>query len=438
MKVVKMLKRHLPNLPSYFRHRTTNATSEGFNSVLQSLKYAARGFRSFKNYRTRILYGCGSSTQTAATLLLKYGKTQRSTGIVYWRRRYPQPVLLLRFTEKLEEALCAMFGAKHTIALNSGTAALHLACAALDMRPGDEVITNDNSCAATGFALLCIGASPVFVDVDPRTWCLNPEAIRAAVTPRSRAIMACHWAAMDEILEIAEQHGLAVIEDAAQTLGSEYRGGKVGTLGQISCFSLQGAKVAVAGMGGVAVTNHDDMAEKMRILASYGRTDSVVQYWSDYVGFNYTMPNLPAALALAQVEGLDELIAKKRQIFEWYEPHLGDCDKFELIREAPGTGSTYCYTCALLSPLAMMAREPLPEALRKDNIDSCPAQPRMSGFPMFERRFENPHGALVETNGIILSSAFNLEEEDIGRVSQRIRELVEGRAHNGSRWVTAA
>ncbi len=344
--------------------------------------------------------------------------------------------------KKLEEAICALVGAKHAIALNSGTAALHLACAALDMGPGDEVITTDNSCAATGFAPLYTGATPVFVDVDPRTWCLNPEAVRAAVTRRSRAIMACHWnghpAAMDEILAIAEQHGLAVIEDAAQALGSEYRGRKVGTLGQIGCFSLQGAKVAIAGMGGVAVTNHDALAEKMRILASYGRTDSVMQYWSDYVGFNYTMPNLPAALALAQVERLDELIAKKRQIFEWYEKHLGGCDEVELIREAPGTRSTYCYTCALLSPLAMIAREPLLEALGKDNIDSRPAQPRMSGFPMFERRFENPHGALVETNGIILSSAFNLEEEDIARVSQRIRELVEGRAHNGSRRVTAA
>lgn len=344
-------------------------------------------------------------------------------------------------TARLEDALCRYLGVKHAIAVNSGTAALHLACAALGTGPGDEVITTDNSCVATGLAPLYTGATPVFVDVEPSTWCLQPEAVRSAVTSKSRAIMACHWnghpAAMEEILTIADEHGLAVIEDAAQALGSEYRGRKAGTLGDIGCFSLQGAKVAIAGMGGAAVTDRDDLAEKMRILASYGRTDSVMQYWSDFAGFNYTMPNLPAALALAQVERLDELIAKKRQIFQWYENHLRGCDFVTLIREAPGTLSTYCYTCCLLDPRASLARDSLLRALARDNIDCRPAQPRMSGFPMFERRFENPHGALVETNGIILSSAFNLEEEDIARVSRRIRELLDGSVLPPSRQTAA-
>jgi perosamine synthetase len=329
---------------------------------------------------------------------------------------------------RLEESICRLTGAKHAIATNSCTAALHLAFAALGTGPGDEVITTDSTCVATGLGPHYTGATCVFVDVDPDTWCLSSAAVRRAVTAKTRAILACHWnghpAEMDEILAIARQGGIPVVEDAAQALGADYKGRKVGTLGEIGCFSFQGAKVAIAGLGGAVVTDRDDLAEKMRILANFGRTDSVMQYWSDYVGFNYSMPNLPAALALAQVERLDELIDKKRSIFQCYEQGLADCDRVKLIYEAPGTKSTYCYPCCLLTDRSRLSRNDLLAGLRKDNIDCRPAQPRLSGFPFFSRRFENPNSERVESHGVILASAFNLEEDDIRFVCKRIRELL--------------
>jgi perosamine synthetase len=143
------------------------------------------------------------------------------------------------------------------------------------------------------------------------------------------------------------------------------------------------------------------------------------------VGWNYTMPNLPAALALAQVARLEELVAKKRLIFQWYQEGLAGAKNIRLIPEPPGTKSTYCYPPMLLSEQARCTREQFFAELKKDNIDSRPAQPRISGFPMFQRRFPNLESARVEKQGVILPSAFNLTQDDVAFVCQRIRELAE-------------
>jgi perosamine synthetase len=230
---------------------------------------------------------------------------------------------------------------------------------------------------------------------------------------------------MDEIMALAREHGLAVIEDGAPSLGAEYKGRKVGTIGRAGCFSFQGAKVAIGGQGGVLVTNDPELFERARTLASYGRTDSVMQYWSDFLGFNYTMPNLPAALALAQLQRLEELIAKKREIFRWYQDGLEGVRQVKLIKEARGTRSTCCYPAALLCESSGRSREEVLAGLKKDHIDSRPAQPRISGMPMFERRFDNPVSRQVEARGLILPSAFNLTEDDVQFVCRRLRDLAQ-------------
>lgn len=328
---------------------------------------------------------------------------------------------------RLEEKLRAYLGVKHCLAVNSGTAAMHLGLASLGIGPGDEVIVPDASCVATALAVLYTGATPIFADVDPDTWCLSPASVRKCLSPRTRALMPVHWnghpCAMDELLDIARSRSLLVMEDGAPALGAEYRGRKVGTLGDTASFSFQGAKIAIGGQGGAFVTNRDDAIAKARQLASYGRTDSVMTYWSDFVGFNYGMPNLPAALAAAQMDRIDELLAKKRQIWGWYQKHLADAPRVRLIETTPGSISTYCYPPLMLQPDARITREALFARLKADGIDARPAQPRQSPMPMFRQQADTPVCHRIETHGVLLPGAFCLVEEDVALVCQRLREL---------------
>lgn len=330
-------------------------------------------------------------------------------------------------TSLLESRLREYLGVKHCLAVNSGTAAIHLGLASLGIGPGDEVILPDASCVATALAVAYTGARPVFADVEPSTWCLSPVSVEACLSPRTKALMPVHWnghpCAMDELLDIARRHSLVVMEDGAPALGAEYHGRKIGTLGDTASFSFQGAKIAIAGQGGAFVTNRDDAITRARQLAAYGRTDSVMTYWSDFVGYNYGMPNLPAALAAAQMLRMDELLAKKRQIWSWYETHLGDAPRVQLIHEAPGTRSTYCYPPMLLQPDARITRAELFARLKEDNIDARPAQPRQSRMPMFNQTADTPVCALIETHGVLLPGAFSLTEEDVALVCRRLREL---------------
>jgi perosamine synthetase len=326
-------------------------------------------------------------------------------------------------TQSLEDKVKSITGAKYALATSSCTSSLHLACAALQLGDNDEVITTDSSCVASALPILYTGAKAVFVDVDETTWNISPKQIENAITEKTKAILVVHWngnpAEIDKICSIAKNNNLAVIEDCAPALGASFNGTKVGTFGDIGCFSFQGAKVAIGGQGGILVTNSSDLYNRAKILGSYGRTDSKMQYWSDYIGWNYGMPNLPAALARAQLERLDELIAKKRKIFEWYSENLNSLSEVSLIKECEGAYSTYCYP-ALDIKSKKIQRSNLINFLAQFGIDSRPAQPRISKMPMFSQRYENEVCQNIEDYGLILPSAFNLEEEDINFVCQKI------------------
>ncbi len=333
-----------------------------------------------------------------------------------------------RDTQSLEEKVKSITGANYAIATSSCTSALHLACAALGLTENDEVITTDSSCVASALPILYTGAKAVFVDVDETTWNISPTHIEKAITEKTKAILVVHWngnpAAMDKICAIAKNNNLAMIEDGAAALGASFNGRKVGTFGDIGCFSFQGAKIAIGGQGGIFVTNNIDLYNMAKILGSYGRTDSKMQYWSDYIGWNYGMPNLPAALAKAQLERLDELIGKKRNIFQWYSNNLKSLTEVCLIKECEGGYGTYCYP-ALNIKSQKVERSDLIKFLSQFNIDSRPAQPRISKMPMFNQRYENEVCKHIEDYGLILPSAFNLEEEDINFVCEKIIEYME-------------
>jgi perosamine synthetase len=332
--------------------------------------------------------------------------------------------------KRLERSFADYIGVGYAIATHCCTAALHLAAHSLGLGPGDEVIVTDCSWIATAYAVAYTGAQCVFVDIDPETWCIDPACIRAAITPKTRAIMLVHTfghpAAMDEIMAISREHGLAVIEDAAPAIGSTYRGKRVGGFGNAACFSFQGAKMTASGEGGVFVTDDPVLYERARLLAGMGRTDSRYVFWCDSLGYKYTMNNLTTALALAQLERVEELMAKKRALYAAYHECLAGRPGLKLLEEQPGCTSNYCYPSLLLADADRAGRDAVLAGLRRDNIQARPAFPRMSRFPVFQARFENPVAGQVEAQGISLPAAANLTTEDVHRVCERLISLLEG------------
>lgn len=332
------------------------------------------------------------------------------------------------YIKKLEKKTCDYLGVKYAIATHCCTVALHLACAAIDLTKGDEVICPDFSWVATAYAITYTGATPVFVDIDPDSWCISPPAIKKAINKKTKAIMLVHCfghpAQMDTIMEIARNNNLKVIEDAAPSLGSEFKGKKTGTFGDIGCFSFQGAKIAVSGEGGVLVTDDKKLYEKAFLLSTMGRTDSGAVFWSDMVGYQYTIANLTAALALSQVERINELVAKKRQIFNWYYERLYEIEGIKILKEKSYCKSNYAYPAILLEDTIKVDRDKILKVFRNYNIHARPGFPRMSLFPSFKERFKNPVAGKAWKRGLVLPSAFNLEEEDIDFVCRVLKKII--------------
>jgi len=332
------------------------------------------------------------------------------------------------YVKKLEKAFAEYIGVKYAIATHCCTHALHLAAAALELGEDDEVIVTDFSWVATAYAILYTGAKCVFVDIDPDTWAIDPDSIRKAINPKTKAIMLVHTfghpAEMEEIMEIAKEYNLYVIEDAAPAVGAEYKGKKVGSFGDVSCFSFQGAKMTSSGEGGMFLTNNEEIYKRAQLLSNMGRTDRKAVFWSDMPGFQYTINNLSASLALAQLERVDELMEIKRNTFNLYYLRLKDVDGIKILREKEGCKSNYCYPSILLENHTRDERDNILSGLKALNIHARPAFPRMSSFPAFEQRYDNPVAAMVEEKGISLPSAANMTEADVEFVCESLINLL--------------
>jgi len=326
----------------------------------------------------------------------------------------------------LEKNICKLLKIKYALAVNSCTSALHLALISLDIKKGDEVITTDSSCVASALPILYVGAKPVFVDIEPSTWCLSPKKIIQAINKKTKAILVVHWngypANMKEIMTIANKYNLKIIEDSAAALGGRWNNKYLGTIGDVGAFSFQGAKIAIGGTGGMLVTNSKKIYEKSKIFSQYGRTDSKKQYWSDYAGFNYSLSNLQAALAIAQVKRLDKLVNYKRKIFSWYKKNLQKISFIHLKEEHNNSLSTYCYPIIEIISKDLSKRNKILKYLNSHNIDARCAQPRCSEMPMFKKKYKNTESYKAEKFGIILPAAYNLKKKDIDFVCNKIKQ----------------
>lgn len=326
------------------------------------------------------------------------------------------------YIDKFQNAFAAYMGSGHALCTSSGTTALHLALAALGIGPGDEVVVPDLTFGATANVVIHAGATPVFVDVDPNTWCMSPAAFEKAVTPRTKAVIPVHLYGhpcdMDAILAIARQHNLKVIEDCAEALGAEYKGKRVGLLGDVGCFSFFANKVITTGEGGMAVTADRELAAKMAVLRDHGMAKDR-RYWHLYAGFNYRMTNLQAAVGLAQMERIDAFLERRTNLVACYNAHLAGFEGLHLPIQAPDTRNIYwLYTIAVRPERLGMDREQLAQKLAERGIETRPVFFVLHPQPAYVNAIKHPCpvSESISKRGMSLPMGNDMTVDDVSRV----------------------
>jgi len=330
------------------------------------------------------------------------------------------------YIHRFEAAFRAHLGVKHAIATSSCTGALHLGLAALGVGRDDEVILADTNWIASAAPITYLGATPVFVDVKPDSWCIDPAKVEAAITSRTKAILAVHiygnLCDLDALLDIGRRHGLPVIEDAAEAIGSVWHGARAGSLGAFGAFSFHGTKTVTTGEGGMFVTNDDALYERVLTLSNHGRArGQTKQFWPDEVGFKYKMSNIQAALGCAQMERIDDLIARKRAIFAAYQDRLGGLNGVALNPEPAGTVNGYWMPTVVFAPGTGVTRERLQAAFAAENIDARVFFWPLSSLPPFEAKPENTVSYDLPGRSINLPSYHDLTDAEIERVCGVVR-----------------
>ena len=338
------------------------------------------------------------------------------------------------YIETFKAGFADYIGVKHAIAVASGTTALHLALHALGIGPGDEVIIPDLTFAATAHTVLQTGATPVLVDVEPDTWCIDPGAIVRALSSKTRAIMPVHLfghpADMNAISEIAAANNLLVIEDAAAAHGAEVDGRKVGSLGNVGAFSFYGNKVITTGEGGMLTTDDDALADRLRFLKDHGMSKER-RYFHSELAFNYRLTNIQAALGCAQLSQIEEFIEKKRQIFGWYRDGFANMKGLQLNIQREGYRNTFCMVSAVLHDDIPLSRDELCVELKALGVDTRPFFVCMSELPhlahlrkITANGSDHSESSRLSRRGFSLPSGCALTREQVQRVVESVKRLI--------------
>ena len=331
------------------------------------------------------------------------------------------------FVEEFEEKFSSYIGLEYGISASNGTAALHLALAALEIKHGDEVIVPALTFASVANVVIYMGAKPVFVDSHPKYWCIDPSKLEEKITKKTRAIILVHLYGhpcdMDPTMKITKDYNLHVIEDCAEAHGAKYKGRKVGTFGDIACFSFYGNKIITTGEGGMCLTKNEELAKKIRMFRDHGM-DPKKKYWHQVIGFNYRMTNLQAALGVAQLEKIDKFVEKKRKIAKTYNTFLKNVQGVTLHPEMPWAKNVYwLYSILIGAKKYGISRDDLMEKLAQKGIETRPFFYPMHIMPPYKRYAINYHFPVAEklsSSGINLPSSVKLKEEEIHEIAQLI------------------
>ncbi|WP_439409368.1 DegT/DnrJ/EryC1/StrS family aminotransferase [Bradyrhizobium sp. DASA03076] len=357
---------------------------------------------------SRILYTKPSITE----LEVRYATDAAANG---WGER------CYDYINRFEAAFKAHLGTSYAIATSSCTGALHMGMAALGIGPGDEVIMADTNWIASAAPIIHLGAKPVFVDIRPDSWCIDPDLVEAAITPKTKAILAVHLYGnlcdMDRLLVIGEKHGIPVIEDAAEAIGSIYFGKRAGSMGAFGAFSFHGTKTVTTGEGGMFVTNDGALYERVLTLSNHGRSRTQSkQFWPDTVGFKYKMSNVQAAMGCAQMERIAELTGRKQQIFHYYRDRLQGLPGVRMNPEPTNIINGAWMPTVVFDPSSGVTREKLVAAFAANNIDARVFFHPLSSLSMFDDVPDNRHAHDIPHRAINLPSYHDMTPEDQDRV----------------------
>lgn len=332
------------------------------------------------------------------------------------------------YINKFEELFKQHLGVQYAIATSSCTGALHMGMAALGIGPGDEVIMADTNWIATASPIVNLGAKPVFVDILPDSWCIDPERAEASITPNTKAIVAVHLYGnlcdMDRLLAIGEKYGIPVIEDAAEAIGSVWHGKRAGSMGTFGAFSFHGTKTLTTGEGGMFVTNDANLFERVLTLSNHGRArGQTKQFWPEVVGFKYKMSNLQAAIGCAQMARIDDLISDKRRIFQYYKHSLTG-RPIAMNPEPVDCVNGYWMPTIVANFDVPFDREQLLGKFNAENIDARVFFWPLSMQPMFEEQRQNSVAFCLWPRALNLPSYHGLANADMDRICNILRDFL--------------
>lgn len=328
---------------------------------------------------------------------------------------------------EFEKLFAKKIGTKFAVAVSSGTAGLHLAMLAAGIGPGDEVITSPFSFVASANCILYVGAKPVFADVDSQTGNIDPKKIEEKVTKRTKAILVVHIfgqsADMDPILKIAKRHKLKIIEDACESVMAEYKGNKVGTFGESAVFAFYPNKQMTTGEGGMITTNSKKIYKMCKSLANQGRSDNMQWLDHQYLGYNYRLDEMSAALGLTQLKKLNFMISKRRQMAGWYGEFLKNHSNLVITPKiAPGNKHTwFVYVVRIIG----VNRDKVIKMLAKKGISSKPYLPSIHLFDFYKKRFGYKVGAYpvseeISRTSLALPFYVGLKKEDVNYICHQL------------------
>jgi perosamine synthetase len=346
-----------------------------------------------------------------------------------------------RYIEQFENGWAHYCGRRYGIGVSNGTVALQTAIACLDLKPGDEVIVPTFTIISCAMAVLYNGGRPVLVDCDPRTWCMNVNQVKDKITKRTRAIMPVHIYGhpvdMDSLMGLAEKEGLAVIEDAAEVHGAEYLTGRstnhptwrrCGSFGQLSCFSFYANKLITTGEGGMVLTDDSKLADKARSLRNLCfQADR--RFHHEQLGFNFRLTNIQAALGVAQLERIEEIIARKRWMGQEYNRRLSGVSGLQLPVQESWAQSVYWMYGVVLDEETGMDANLFARRLKERGVETRPFFLGLHEQPVFHRmelflRERYPVAERIARQGLYLPSGLALTEEQLVRVCEAVREVL--------------
>jgi perosamine synthetase len=336
-----------------------------------------------------------------------------------------------RFIGEFEKAFASFCGVKHAVATNNGTTALHLALVALGLQPGDEVIVPSLTYVASANAVRYCAATPVFVDNDIGTFNMDPREVARKITARTKGIMPVHLYGhpvdLDPILTLAREYGLFVLEDAAEAVGSRYKGRLIGGHGTCATFSFFGNKIITTGEGGMVTTNDDALAARLRLFRGQGM-DPEQRYWFPVIGYNYRMTNIAAAIGLAQLERVDIHLKRRKAVADAYDQALAGLSEWiSLPKIEPWAEHAYWMYTILLRDRVSKTRDKVMQELDEAGIETRPVFYPMHVLPPYrdpaQGRF--PHAELCGARGINLPTYGSLTAEEIAFVAQVLAASVQ-------------